>query len=192
MSVSRSGEYQAPVPVVNIANILTVLRIVFTPVFVVILLHDNGLTQSWRWGAFALFCLLMFTDRLDGQLARSRNLITDFGKIADPIADKALILGALISLSIIGQLWWWVTIIIAIRELGITIWRILQLKAGRVVPASKGGKLKTATQTLAIGLLIIPNPHWIFWFGAVVMAAALLSTVVSGVQYLSDARKLNT
>lgn len=172
----------------NLPNILTVLRIIGVPVFLWVLLMHGGESTTWRWWAFFVFALLMATDKLDGHLARSRNLITDFGKIADPIADKALMVAALVGLNIIGALPWWVTVIIVIREFGITIWRFLALRQGRVVPASRGGKLKTVLQSLAVGLFIMPLT-WIFWPAWVVMIIAIAVTVFTGIQYILDARK---
>jgi CDP-diacylglycerol--glycerol-3-phosphate 3-phosphatidyltransferase len=127
------------------------------------------------------------TDWVDGELARKRNLVTDFGKIADPIADKALTGSALVGLSVLGQLWWWVTIAILVREIGITLLRLVVIRYG-VIPASKGGKLKTVLQIVAITLFIVPGPidplRW------AVMGAALLVTVLSGFDYVVRAWRL--
>ena len=171
----------------NLPNALTVLRILGVPVFLWLLLREGGDDASWRWWAFGVFALLMITDRLDGELARRNNLITDFGKIADPIADKALMIGALVGLNVIGVLPWWVTVIIVVRELGITVWRMVLLRQGKVVPASKGGKLKTVLQTLAVGLFIMPV-SWLFWPAWILIIAAIAVTVWTGVQYLLDSR----
>lgn len=172
----------------NLPNILTVLRIIGVPVFLWVLLAHSGDSTAWRWYAFWVFAILMATDKLDGYLARSRNLITNFGKIADPIADKALMVAALVGLNLIEVLPWWVTIVIVIREFGITIWRFFALREGRVVPASRGGKLKTVLQTLAVALFIMPV-SWITWPAWVVMVIAIVITVVTGIQYIVDARK---
>lgn len=171
----------------NLPNALTVLRILGVPVFLWLLLRDGGADPTWSWWAFGAFALLMITDRLDGELARRNNLITDFGKIADPIADKALMIGALVGLNLIDALPWWVTAVIVVRELGITVWRMVLLRRGKVVPASKGGKLKTVLQTLAVGLFIIPVA-WLFWPAWIVMIAAVAVTVWTGLQYLLDSR----
>lgn len=173
----------------NLPNVLTVLRIIGVPVFLWVLLQEGGMDTTWRWWSFAVFALLMATDKLDGHLARSRNLITDFGKIADPIADKALMLSALIGMNIIGILPIWVTVIIVIREGGITIWRMFALRQGRVVPASRGGKIKTVLQSVAVGLFLMPV-SWMLWPAWIVMIAAIVVTVVTGVQYIMDARKV--
>ena len=122
----------------NLPNVLTSLRILFIPVFAWLVLSER------RWWAFGLFAALMITDKLDGDIARARGLITDFGKIADPIADKALMITALVTLNIAVPLPVWVTVVIVVRELGITVWRMVMLRHGRVVPASKGCLLYTS------------------------------------------------
>ena len=172
----------------NLPNALTVLRILGVPVFLWLLLQEGGEDAGWRWWAFGVFALLMITDKIDGDLARSRNLVTDFGKIADPIADKALMIGALVGLNIIELLPWWITAIIVVRELGITLWRVVQLRGGHVVPASKGGKLKTVAQSLAVALFLMPLA-WLFWPAWIVMIIAVAITVVTGIQYIVDSRK---
>lgn len=173
----------------NIANALTVLRIFLVPVFGWLLLHDGGVAASWRWTALVVFVVAMLTDRLDGELARSRGLITDFGKLADPIADKALTGMAFIGLSIIGQLWWWVAIVVLLREWGITALRFVVIRYG-VMPASRGGKLKTVLQAVALSMLIAPiGGPWI-WLAGAVMAVAVAVTLVTGVDYLLAARRL--
>ena len=172
----------------NLPNALTVLRILGVPVFLWLLLQEGGEDAGWRWWAFGVFALLMITDKIDGDLARSRNLVTDFGKIADPIADKALMIGALVGLNIIELLPWWITAIIVVRELGITLWRVVQLRRGHVVPASKGGKLKTVAQSLAVALFLMPLA-WLFWSAWIVMIIAVAITVVTGIQYIVDSRK---
>ena len=172
----------------NLPNALTVLRILGVPVFLWLLLQEGGEDAGWRWWAFGVFALLMITDKIDGDLARSRNLVTDFGKIADPIADKALMIGALVGLNIIELLPWWITAIIVVRELGITLWRVAQLRRGHVVPASKCGKLKTVAQSLAVALFLMPLA-WLFWPAWIVMIIAVAITVVTGIQYIVDSRK---
>ncbi|WP_246818459.1 CDP-diacylglycerol--glycerol-3-phosphate 3-phosphatidyltransferase [Corynebacterium sp. HMSC072G08] len=169
----------------NLPNLLTSLRILFIPVFAWLALTDH------QWWAFIVFVLLMITDKLDGDIARARNIVTDFGKIADPIADKALMTTALICLNVAYGLPWWITIVILVRELGITFWRMFLLRQGKVVPASKGGKLKTALQSLAVGLYLCPLPHWMDVPNLVVMLLAVVVTVVTGIQYLIDGRREN-
>ena len=168
----------------NIANILTVVRLVLVPFFVVCLFLPG---TGWRVTALVVFVLASLTDRLDGELARRYGLVTDFGKIADPIADKALIGAALVSLSLLGELPWWVTAIIMGRELGITALRFAGIRHG-VIPASYGGKVKTVLQVIAIGLFILPGvPDPVRW---IPMGAAVLVTVATGVDYIVRAIRL--
>ena len=181
----NSGSQAAKPSNWNLPNVLTSLRILFIPVFVWLVLAEH------QWWAFGLFAVLMATDKLDGDIARARGLITDFGKIADPIADKALMTAALVSLNIIGALPIWITVVILVREFGITLWRMWMLRNGKVVPASKGGKLKTVLQSLAVALYLCPLPGWMDIPSYVVMLVAVAVTVVTGVQYLLDARKHN-
>lgn len=168
---------------VNVANALTVLRILLVPVFLAALFVDGGHNHTWRWIAFAVFAVAMITDRIDGQIARRYDLVTEFGKLMDPIADKALTGAALVGLSILGDLPWWVTIVILARELGITAFRFAVIRDG-VIPASRGGKLKTMLQTIAIGLYLMPLPGWMDVPKVVVMGAALVVTVWTGSDYL--------
>lgn len=170
---------------VNVANALTVLRIVLVPVFLAALFVDGGHDARWRWIAFAVFAIAMITDRIDGQVARRYGLITEFGKLMDPIADKALTGAAFIGLSVLGDLPWWVTAVILARELGITVFRFVVIRDG-VIPASRGGKLKTLLQTIAIGLYLMPLPSWMDVPSAVVMGAAVVVTVWTGVDYLQS------
>ncbi|WP_245974857.1 CDP-diacylglycerol--glycerol-3-phosphate 3-phosphatidyltransferase [Corynebacterium alimapuense] len=173
----------------NLPNVLTSLRIVFIPVFAWLVLKGDNQYVGWMWAAFATFALLMYTDKLDGDIARARGLVTNFGKIADPIADKALMTTAFVCLNIIGVLPIWVTVVIVIREFGITFWRMYMLRQGLVVPASKGGKIKTVLQTLAVALYLIPFPSWMDIPVFIVMLAAVAVTVATGIQYLIDSRK---
>ncbi|GAC70838.1 CDP-diacylglycerol--glycerol-3-phosphate 3-phosphatidyltransferase [Gordonia soli] len=180
-----------PVPVVNIANALTVFRIILVPVFVAVLFIGGGHDTVWRIAAAFVFGLAAVTDRYDGRLARERNLVTDFGKMADPIADKALIGAALVGLSILGDLPWWVTAIILARELGVTALRFWVLRHG-VIPASRGGKLKTLLQAVAIGLFLLPLPGPWHIVAVVVMALAVVATVVTGADYVWQALTLRS
>jgi len=176
----------APASVANIANIITLARILLAPVFIVLLLEDGGGLGALRYIAAALFVVAIVTDSLDGFIARRRNLVTDFGKIVDPIADKVLIGSALISLSVLGELWWWVTIAVLVREFGITIFRFVVIKRS-VIPAVASGKLKTVFQSVAISLFLVPLWQlfggWVFGVNYVVMAIALGLTVASGVDF---------
>ncbi|MFF0709243.1 CDP-diacylglycerol--glycerol-3-phosphate 3-phosphatidyltransferase [Gordonia sputi] len=178
-----------PVPVVNIANALTVFRILLVPVFVAVLFIDGGHNTVWRVVAAVIFAGAAFTDRVDGRLARERGLVTDFGKMADPIADKALIGAALIGLSILGDLSWWVTGIILVRELWVTLLRLWVIRYA-VIPASRGGKLKTLLQSVGIGLLVLPLHGVWHTIAMVIMWAAVAVTVVTGVDYTWQALRV--
>jgi CDP-diacylglycerol--glycerol-3-phosphate 3-phosphatidyltransferase len=176
------------VGIVNVANILTVVRIFLVPVFVYCLAHGG---DAWRVAALVAFAGASFTDWLDGQLARKRQLITDFGKIADPIADKALTGSALITLSALGELPWWVTGLILVRELGITGLRFAVIRRG-VIAASQGGKLKTMLQIIAICLYVAPVHVGAYTvLKEVVMGAAFVVTLVTGVDYVVRAVRLS-
>ena len=189
------------VPVVNLPNALTVLRLVLVPIFVVLGLQS----QSWTalWAAFVVFAVAAITDRFDGELARSWGQITDFGRIADPIADKALTLCGFGLLSYQGFLPWWLTILIAVRELGITAMRAFLLRRGVVVSANQAGKLKTFMQMIALGMLLIPWAHftalneanegWVvilIRLGQIFAGVALALTLYSGVMYVIEGVRL--
>jgi len=178
-----------PVPLLNIANILTMSRLVLVPVFLAALFAADGQQTTWRLAAFAVFAIASFTDHVDGNLARKHGLITDFGKIADPIADKALTGAALVGLSLLGELPWWVTVVIAVREVGVTLLRFWVIRHG-VIPASRGGKLKTLVQVFAIGLYVLPLPSLVVPVAEVLMGAAVILTVVTGVDYVIRAVRL--
>lgn len=183
----------------NIPNALTVLRILMVPLFLVLLLFDGGNDVTLRWWALVVFLLAMFTDFVDGYLARRNNLITNFGKIADPIADKSLMAAALIGLAIIVELPWWVPVIILVREFGITVLRFFMIRI-IVMPASRGGKIKTVLQTAAIGLFlllfplsdVVPSLVYVILLviAWIIMTAAIVVTIVTGVDYCVQAAKL--
>lgn len=178
----------------NVANIVTTIRILLAPVFIWMLLFDSGQFGVLRYVAIGLFLVAISTDGVDGYLARRRNLVTDVGVILDPIADKILTGGALVSLSILGELWWWVTIVILVREFGVTALRFAVLRR-KVIPASWGGKWKTVLQAVAITLFLLAPwrfvGDWAFWVCAVLMGAAVALTVVTGVDYVLKAWRLN-
>ncbi|CAM05064.1 CDP-diacylglycerol--glycerol-3-phosphate 3-phosphatidyltransferase [Saccharopolyspora erythraea NRRL 2338] len=188
-SATPGGRADGPVPVLNIANVLTMSRLALVPVFLVALFWDDGHDQLWRWIATGIFAVASITDRIDGDLARRRGLVTDFGKVADPIADKALTGSALVGLSLLGDLAWWVTLVIIGRELAITALRFWVIRHG-VIPASRGGKVKTLLQALAIGLYLLPLAGWADPLRWVVMGAAVLATVVTGLDYVFRALRL--
>ncbi len=188
----------APVNNWNLPNFLTGLRIVLVPVFGWALLQDGGDSIMWRCIAFVIFVGAMITDKIDGDIARKRNLITDFGKIADPIADKAMTGMAFIGLSLVGEIWWWVTIVVLIREWSVTLLRLSILKHV-VVPAAQSGKIKTVLQSVALAGLCLPLPHgdahggafdvfgvfgvFLFYLSQVLLAAAVAMTMWSGYEF---------
>lgn len=173
----------------NIANVLTMARIALVPFFGACLLVHGGHDTGWRIAAFVLFVIASVTDRIDGEIARSRGLVTEFGKLMDPIADKALMGMAFIGLSLIHVLPWWATVVVLAREVAITLLRFVVIRHG-VMPASHGGKLKTALQALAAGLFVLPLPMWGHAIAWVVMAAAIVVTVVTGIDYFFRAARL--
>jgi CDP-diacylglycerol--glycerol-3-phosphate 3-phosphatidyltransferase len=175
----------------NIANALTVLRLALVPVFAWFLLLDGGDSTYYRLVAAGVFVVATATDRVDGDIARAKGLVTDFGTVSDPIADKALMGMALVGLSIIGLLPWWVAAVVVVREVGVTALRFVVIRHG-VMPASRGGKVKTALQALAILLYVLPLPLSGFWhsLAVVVMASAVVVTVATGVDYVLRAHTL--
>ena len=183
------GPAVAQVPLVNIANILTVTRLVLVPVFLYALFAGGGVSDGWRMVAFLVFAVGSITDFIDGHLARKYGLVTDFGKVVDPIADKALTGAALVGLSALGELPWWVTLTIAGREVLVTLLRFWVIRYG-VIAASYGGKVKTFAQIIAIGLYLLPLPAAfdpVLWVG---MGIALVLTVVTGLDYVVRALRL--
>jgi CDP-diacylglycerol--glycerol-3-phosphate 3-phosphatidyltransferase len=198
-SICLRNRYSDPVPaqpsvdpvipqvgVWNLANVLTGLRMALVPVFLAALFAGDGHETRWRVISFMIFAVAVITDRFDGALARSYGMVTEFGKLADPIADKALIGAALIGLSLLGDLPWWVTAVILVREIGVTVLRLAVMRRG-IIPASRGGKLKTLVQAVAIGLFVLPlSDGWLT--GAwVIMLAAVVLTVITGVDYFVSA-----
>lgn len=178
----------------NIANYLTVLRLLLVPLFGWLLLTRGGDVPGFRWAAFGVFTLAMVTDRIDGDLARSRGLVTNVGKVLDPIADKALVTMALVGLSTIGEVPWWVTVVVLVREWGITVVRFWVIRHG-VMAAGRGGKVKTLLQTLGIGFFLWPRstlPAPELWDALAwgLLGAAVVVTVVTGVDYLVQAVRL--
>ena len=174
---------------VNLPNALTVLRLAMVPVFAVLLLQDHGSDEAGRWWATLVFGLAIITDRYDGMIARRTGQVTEFGKLADPIADKALTGTALIGLSVLMLLPWWVTLTILVREVGVTLLRFWVIRHG-VIASSRGGKLKTVVQSLAIAMYILPLTGLLATARWWVMAFAVLLTVVTGLDYVYRALSL--
>lgn len=171
----------------NIANIVTVVRILLAPLFVWLVLLDGGEHGLWRFIAAALFIAAIATDGLDGALARKRNLVTNSGIILDPIADKILVGGALIALALVAELPWWVVVVILVREIGITLFRLVLL-SDRVIPASRGGKHKTVLQAVTLSSWLVPTwlllGEWVFTLNWILMGAVIVVTVATGLDYL--------
>lgn len=180
--------FKKAIPVLNYANILTLIRLLLVPVFAWVVFVDPMTTFSW-WIAVGIFSTAVFTDFLDGVIARKFNLITDFGKIADPIADKALIGTALVALSAQSMIPWWVTGVIILREVFVTLLRIRVLRHG-VIPASRGGKVKTFSQSFAIFFYLLPVDGFINNIAGPMMILAVALTIATGIDYVVQARIL--
>jgi CDP-diacylglycerol--glycerol-3-phosphate 3-phosphatidyltransferase len=166
----------------NLPNALTAMRLLLVPVFGWLLLAEDGTNDAYRLAAAVTFLVASFTDYVDGALARKKDIVTTFGKVADPIADKALTGVALVGLSLLGELPWWVTVVILVREIAVTVIRFAVITDG-VIPASRGGKAKTVTQMLAIVLYLMPLTGWLETARTGVMAVAVILTVVTGIDY---------
>jgi len=171
----------------QLPNAITIVRILCAPVFLWMLLADGGADGPLRWWAAALFIAAIATDGIDGYLARKYEIVTDLGKLLDPIADKVLTGFAFIGLSILGELPWWVTVIVLIREIGITIYRFMVV-SDHVLAAAWMGKLKTVAQALALSLALLPLwtlvGEWIWWLNGVTMTVAVVLTIASGIDYI--------
>ncbi len=195
----------AKVSNLNLPNVLTTLRIVMVPFFGYALLAGDGESIAWRLVAFVLFIAAMITDKIDGDIARARGLVTNFGKIADPIADKAITGMAFIGLSIVGDIWWWVTIVVLVREWSVTLLRLSVLKHV-VIAAANSGKIKTTLQAIALSGLCLPLPHAdgahggafdrfgvpgevLFYLAQVLLAGAVAMTLWSGYEFFRDVWK---
>ncbi|MBL3686566.1 CDP-diacylglycerol--glycerol-3-phosphate 3-phosphatidyltransferase [Leucobacter zeae] len=174
----------------NAPNIITAARIIATPFFVWMLLADGGADGALRWAAAAFFVLAIATDAWDGHIARSRGLVTDLGKLLDPIADKFLTGAALVGLSILMELPWWVTIVVLVREVGVTVHRLV-IASDVVVAAAWMGKLKTVAQSVAITLALLPLASVLgpaapiaVWANILTMSVAVALTILSGIDYV--------
>ena len=168
----------------NLPNALTVLRLLALPFCAYALFKNGGDDATWQWIAWSGFFLVGLTDFFDGKVARARHQITSFGTFLDPVADKAAIGTAMIGLSIQGKLWWWVTIVILLREILVTLLRLAVIRGG-VIPASKGGKLKTMFQGFGVGFYILPLPHWALLPRDAFMAVAIILTITTGFDYFA-------
>ena len=173
----------------NIPNALTILRLFLVPVFIWLLVRDGGDDTVSRAWAAVVFVVAGITDLVDGELARRQGLVTSFGKILDPIADKALTGGAFVALSWLGELPWWVTVVMLVREVGVTVLRFWVIRWG-VIAASPGGKAKTAAQLLAILLYLLPLSGALVTVRSAVLVVAVVLTILTGVDYLARAGRL--
>lgn len=188
--VVKAGD--TPVSNANIANLITVARILLAPLFVWLVVADGSEDGVQRWIAAALFIAAISTDGLDGALARKRNLVTTSGILLDPIADKVLIGGALVALAWVGDIPWWIVIVVLVRELGITVFRFFALK-DRVIAASWAGKIKTIAQAIALSFWLVPSwtlvGEWIFVVNWILLGGAVMLTLTSGIEYLWKAMR---
>lgn len=168
----------------NLPNKLTMLRVLLIPIMIIFLMKE------YYSAAAAVFMAASITDAFDGHIARSRNLITDFGKLMDPLADKLLVVSALVCLVQLGDVQGWMVIVILAREILITGLRGVAASSGKVIAAAKSGKLKTITQMLAVILILLKKfPCWPFTAmgikpGTVMLWIAVFMTVYSGVEYV--------
>ena len=171
----------------QLPNAITIARILCAPVFLWMLLADGGADGPLRWWAAVLFIVAIATDGIDGYIARRYKIVTDLGKLLDPIADKILTGFAFIGLSILLELPWWVTIVVLIREVGITVHRLV-VASDHVVAAAWMGKLKTVAQSVALSLALLPLASvvgdWIIWVNVVTMWIAVILTIASGIDYV--------
>ena len=167
-------------------NFITILRLLFVPVGAYTLFKNGGNDPTWQFISWCVFFVLGMSDILDGNLARSRGKITEFGKFLDPVADKFMIGTAMVSLSMLDRMPWWITIVILVREIGITIFRVIVIKGG-VIPANKGGKIKTMMQGFGVGFYVLPLDEGLYWFRDGFMYIAVILTIVTGAYYIKSA-----
>ncbi len=172
----------------NLPNAITMARILAVPFFIWSLVSFADNESPLRWISELIFIVVMASDGIDGAIARKRGIVTDLGKLLDPIADKALLGGALVTLSILGEIAWWVTIVILVRELGITVYRLVVVNQ-QVIAASSGGKMKTIFQGVMVGFIVSPLTAWFpyDWYRILEQSLVLVSvalTVYSGLQYV--------
>lgn len=172
----------------NLPNAITMARILAVPFFIWSLVSVSDDESPLRWFSVLIFIVIMASDGVDGAIARKRGIVTDLGKLLDPIADKALLGGALVTLSVLGEIAWWVTIVILVRELGITVYRLVVVNQ-KVIAASSGGKMKTIFQGVMVGFVVSPLtawfPHdWYFLFEDGLVLISVVLTVYSGLQYV--------
>jgi CDP-diacylglycerol--glycerol-3-phosphate 3-phosphatidyltransferase len=185
----------------QLPNVITIVRILCAPLFLWMLLADDGANGPLRWWAAVLFIVAIATDGIDGYIARRYEIVTDLGKLLDPIADKVLTGVAFVGLSILGELPWWITIVVLVREIGITVYRFVVV-SDHVLAAAWMGKLKTVAQAIALSLALLPlaslidSPAWegaVWWANVITMTLAFVLTIASGIDYLvSEVRAART
>jgi CDP-diacylglycerol--glycerol-3-phosphate 3-phosphatidyltransferase len=167
----------------TLPNLLTAARLVSVPVLVALLTADAGVGGGARWWAVVVFVAAAATDFLDGYLARRWAVVSEFGKLADPIADKVLILGALLMIVIVDGIAWWPLAILAVREVAVTMGR-LAVAGETVIPASNGGKIKTFLQLAAVTFYLVPGgPSWLDVAAWWCLLAAVAVALATGVDY---------
>jgi len=171
-------------------NLITVLRVAFVPVGAFTLFKNGGDDPMWQYISWTIFFILGLSDILDGKLARSRGAVTELGKFLDPVADKFMLGTAMVSLSILGRMPWWITAVILAREIGVTILRLAVLKRG-VIPANKGGKIKAMMQSFGVGFYVLPLSPSFFWFRDGFMYIAIILTILTGLYYVKSAFSQN-
>lgn len=172
----------------NLPNALTIFRILALPFCAWALFQKDGQDPTWQIIAWTMFFVVGMTDVLDGRIARKRNQISNFGIILDPIADKAFIATALIGLSILGKMPWWVTLLILVREIGVTILRFAVIKR-EVISANRGGKLKSLLQNFSVGFYILPLPESLYLPRDILLGIAIVLTIWTGLEYFRQAMK---
>ena len=172
----------------NLPNALTFARILFLPLGAYALFKNGGNDHTWQWIAWVIFFLIGLTDFFDGKLARSRNTVTELGKFLDPVADKAMLATAMISLSLLNRMPWWITTVILAREIFITFFRLAVIKRG-VIPANRGGKWKAFFQGFGVGFYVMPLSPSLYWFRDGFMYIAIALTFGTGIYYVREALK---
>ena len=172
----------------NLPNSITIFRILALPLCVYVLFKNGGHDYHWRIAAWWVFFAVGMSDALDGKLARSRHSITEFGKLLDPIADKAFIATAMIGLCILGDFQWWITALIMSREIGITIFRFSVIKRG-IIPANRGGKVKAVVQNFAVSFYMLPLSPSLYLARDIFLGIAIVITLATGASYIQQAQK---
>lgn len=172
----------------NLPNALTVFRILALPFCAWALFQEDGKDPTWQVIAWTMFFIVGMTDVFDGRIARKRNQISNFGIILDPIADKAFIATALIGLSILGKMPWWITALILIREIGVTVLRFAVIKR-EVISANRGGKIKSLLQNFSVGFYILPLPEYLNLPRDILLGIAVVLTLWTGYEYFRSALK---